>query len=102
MATQKPDNRRNDKESSEQKKGQPSVEQGNTRSDVGTDANPAVDATRVHTSNSDNKNGEELNSENANELITENEIAKRNREVGNVGTEHEDDNETDIADNYNL
>ena len=60
-----------------------------TRSDVGSEANPAVDATRVNSPFSTNDEGKGLTADNAVELMTENEVAKRNREVANWGTERE-------------
>lgn len=64
-----------------------------TRSDVGSEANPAVDATRVNSPFSNNDEGKELTADNAVELMTENEVAKRNREVANLGTSREGEGE---------
>lgn len=61
-----------------------------TRSDVASEANKAVDATRVNAPFSDNEEGKDLTADNAVELLTDNEISKRNRKVANFGTSREE------------
>lgn len=93
MSTKNKDTKRNQVTKSERREVEDLGRDKTTRSDVGSEANPTVDATRVNSPFSDNDEGEALTADNAVELMTENEVAKRNREVGNLGTSREGDTE---------